>query len=283
MAKTVTAGKPLIVVVGVVAVVLMSSCGEAPVADAEPPVAATDRRLVANAMVLDDGSGPKLCLGGVMESYPPQCSGPPIDGWTWPDQGTEKRSGVTWGSFFVVGTYDRTRFAAEEVIDEKTAAASFPREPEPDFRSPCPEPPGGWRAPDPDRSTAEDQEKVFAMAQRLPGYAGAWLDDRGSRSNDPRTTVVNVQVTGDVDAAEAKLRGVWGGPLCVSLAKHTEKELTRVATEVMSRPGALHASPNRGVVELGMDYDDGTLQRELDERYGTGLVKVHSALRPYHR
>ncbi|CAA9332465.1 MAG: hypothetical protein AVDCRST_MAG61-2970 [uncultured Friedmanniella sp.] len=275
------ARKPLIVAGALVAVVLMCSCGRAPDPGPEPPVAATDRRLVARATVLDDGSGPKLCLGGVMESYPPQCSGPAIDGWTWPDHGTERHGGITWGSFFVVGTYDRARFTAERVIDEEKAAASFPREPEPDFTSPCSEPPGGWRAVDPERSTARDQERVFAAAQRLRGYAGAWLDDRGGRRQDPRTSVVNVQVTVDVDAAEAELREVWGGPLCVSRAEHTEKELARIAAEVMSRPGALHASHGRGAVDLGMDYDDGTLQRELDRRYGTGLVRVHSALQPY--
>ncbi len=273
--------KPLAVAVGVVAVLLMSSCGKAPDADPEPPVAAPDRRLVARATVLDDGSGPELCLGPVMESYPPQCGGLPIDGWTWPDHGTERHNGVTWGSFAVVGTYDGGRFATEEVIDDKKAAASFPRESEPNFNSPCPEPSGGWRAPDPDRSTVEDQEKVFAVAQRLPGYAGAWLDDRGRRSQDPLTTVVNVQVTGDVDAAEAKLREVWGGPLCVSQAEHTEKELAQITAEVMSRPGALHASHSRGVVYASVDYDDGTLQHELDQKYGTGLVEVHSALQPY--
>ena len=273
--------KPLVVAVGVVAVVLMPSCGRALDPGPEPPVAAPDRRLVARATVLDDGSGPELCLGPVLESYPPQCGGPPIDGWTWPDHGTETHSGVTWGAFAVVGTYDGERFTTEEVIDEKKAEASFPREPEPDFTSPCPEPSGGWRAPDPDRSTVEDQEKVFAVAQRLPGFAGAWLDDRGSRSQDPLTTVVNVQVTHAVAGAEAKLRQVWGGPLCVSVAEHTEKELAQITDEVMSRPGALHASHSRGVVYLGIDYDDGTLQQELDERYGTGLVRVHSALQPY--
>ena len=273
--------KPLFVAVGVVAVVLMFSCGRALETDPEPPVAAPDRRLVAHATVLDAGSGPKLCLGPVMESYPPQCGGPPIDGWTWPDRGTERHNGVTWGSFTVVGTYDRKRFTVQEVIDEKKAAASFPREPKPDLTSPCSEPPGGWRAPDPDRSTVEDQEKVFAVAQRLPGFAGAWLDDRGSRSQDPLTTVVNVQVTGDVDGAEAKLREAWGGPLCVSVAEHIEKEMAQITEEVMSRPGALHASHSRGVVYLGVDYDNGTLQRELEQKYGTGLVEVHSALQPY--
>jgi hypothetical protein len=239
------------------------------------------RRLVARATVLDDGSGPRLCLGAVLASYPPRCSGPPVDGWVWPEPGTERHEGVTWGSFAVVGTYDGVRFNAEKVLDEEEAAVFLPVEPGAELTSPCPEPPGGWGPTDPERSTAEDQASVIAVAQRLPGYAGVWLDDRGDASQDPRTTVVNVQVTGDVDTAEATLREVWGGPLCVSLAQHTEEELARITEEVRARRGALDAFFSRGVVELVVDYDDGTVQREFDHRYGSGLVRVQSALRPY--
>ena len=239
------------------------------------------QRLVARATVLDDGSGPRLCLGPVMASYPPRCSGPRIDGWAWPAPGTERHDGVTWGSFTVVGTYDGVRFRAEKVLDDEEAAASFPSAPGPDLSTPCPEPAGGWGAPDPGRSTAEDQARVINLAQRLPGYAGVWLDDRGDASQDPRTTVLNVQVTGDVDIAEAMLREAWGGPLCVSRAEHTEEELARITAEVMSRPGASTAWSARGHVELEVDYDDGTLQHEVDIRYGTGLVRVRSALKPY--
>lgn len=238
------------------------------------------QRLVARATVLDDGSGPRLCLGAVLQSYPPQGSGPPIDGWTWPDRVTERDRGVTWGSFTVVGTYDGVRFAAEEVIDDEEAGSLSP-EPLPDLTTPCPEPAGGWSAPDATRCTAEDRDRVLTLAQRLPDYAGAWLDDRGDHSQDPRTTVLNVQVTGDVDAAEVTLREVWGGPLCVSRAEHTERELARITAEVMSRAGASAAWSARGHVELEVDYDDGTLQHEVDLRYGTGLVRVRSALRPY--
>ncbi|QTV79535.1 hypothetical protein [Microbacterium sp. NIBRBAC000506063] len=52
-----------------------------------------------HATVLDDGSGPELCLGGVMESHPPQCGGPALTGWDWSDwEGHyEEASGVRWG------------------------------------------------------------------------------------------------------------------------------------------------------------------------------------------
>ncbi|WP_022892997.1 hypothetical protein [Agromyces subbeticus] len=62
-----------------------------------------------------DGSAPELCLGGVAESYPPQCSGPEIVGWEWSRaEGEETASGVTWGGYSVRGTWDGERFTLTE-------------------------------------------------------------------------------------------------------------------------------------------------------------------------
>ena len=53
----------------------------------------------------------QLCLGGVMESYPPQCSGPDIVGWDWAAvEHEESASGVTWGTYAVQGTWDGDTF-----------------------------------------------------------------------------------------------------------------------------------------------------------------------------
>jgi len=58
-----------------------------------------------------DGQAPVLCLGAVAESYPPQCGGPEIVGWDWEAVDLEESaSGVTWGTYAVVGTWDGTRF-----------------------------------------------------------------------------------------------------------------------------------------------------------------------------
>jgi hypothetical protein len=54
---------------------------------------------------------PQFCLGGVMESYPPQCSGPPIENWDWSlAPQSESASGVTWGAYAVTGTWDGAVF-----------------------------------------------------------------------------------------------------------------------------------------------------------------------------
>lgn len=64
------------------------------------------------ATVLEQDGVPMLCLGAVAESYPPQCSGPPIDGWDWAAvEGEETASGVTWGVYAVRGNWDGERLS----------------------------------------------------------------------------------------------------------------------------------------------------------------------------
>lgn len=51
--------------------------------------------------LVDDGNGLELCIGGVAESLPPQCTGPVVAGLD-PEGWTETQSGVTWGEREVV-------------------------------------------------------------------------------------------------------------------------------------------------------------------------------------
>jgi hypothetical protein len=58
-----------------------------------------------------EGQAPQLCLGAVAESYPPQCGGPEVLGWDWDAVDLEETaSGVTWGTYAAVGTWDGSRF-----------------------------------------------------------------------------------------------------------------------------------------------------------------------------
>ncbi|MHA7264617.1 hypothetical protein ACX80W_15615 [Arthrobacter sp. TMN-37] len=99
-----------------VALVLSGCAGNrpAPGAAAADPLARTtaSTELVGQGTVLQQDGGPaRLCLGGVMESYPPQCSGPEIRGWDWSAvEQWETASGVTWGTYAVFGTWDGRRF-----------------------------------------------------------------------------------------------------------------------------------------------------------------------------
>lgn len=231
----------------------------------------------------------ELCLGGVAESYPPQCGGPELVGFDWAEHegDFEEASGVRWGEFLVEGTYDGTRFTVSRVVPADEAPA--PPEPGDDdaFDTPCPEPDGGWRVLDEGRTTERTMERTFVAAEKLPGYADAWMDQsRNPRQddefamNDPEYVTINVRVTKDRAGAEAALREIWGGALCVSGAKHTDAELRRIQEEVNDLPGMTSSGSYNGVVQVQVEYDDGTLQEQVDAKYGTGLVVVSSALVP---
>jgi hypothetical protein len=243
--------------------------------------------------------GPELCLGALLLSLPPQGGGPPITNWDWSSvTGHETLRGTTWGSYVVVGTYDGHAFTL-------TRPPASPRRDDTDDLddldyppcTPCPEPDGGWRVLDPSLTTDRHMHKTLRKARRLPGYAGAWLDqsinpasrstdeDAADLMNDPEKLIINVTVTSDPVSAERKLRKTWGGALCVSLAQHTEDELeaTRDAifNNLVHTDNLLSLSARHDHVELEVIYDDGALQADLDQRYGPGLVTVTSALRPY--
>ncbi|WP_407360451.1 hypothetical protein [Microbacterium sp. LBN7] len=67
-------------------------------------------RVIGVGTVLDVAGDVQLCLGAIMESYPPQCSGVPIDGWSWDGlEGSETSGETTWGAYAVYATYDGTR------------------------------------------------------------------------------------------------------------------------------------------------------------------------------
>ncbi|WP_133058976.1 MULTISPECIES: hypothetical protein [unclassified Nocardioides] len=114
--------------------------------------------------VMDAGGSPELCLGPVAESYPPQCSGPPIDGWDWSDhkQMYESQGSVRWGQFMVSGTWDGTTFGFENAV------------PGPLY-DPMPTPEPTYPAPSVEHSRAE-LEQIAEEVGTLPGAQGAYAD-----------------------------------------------------------------------------------------------------------
>jgi hypothetical protein len=257
----------------------------------------TSPELIGSGLVLESpGHGPQFCLGAILLSLPPQGGGPEIPNWDWAAvTGHTRLNGTTWGSYTLVGTYDGRAFTMTRPPSSRAEPEALaPIDPDHDpLRTPCPVPLGGWRVLDPVRTTDESMERTLDAARGLAGYAGAWVDqsvnpaarrsdeDSALLMNDPEKLIINVAVTGDTAAAEAELREIWGGALCVSSARHTEGELRRVLDEVTGTPGALGAGCGHDRVDLEVIQDDGSLQRELDDRFGPGLVVVTSALRPY--
>ncbi|MBC9734574.1 hypothetical protein [Nocardioides marmotae] len=270
-----------------------TTAGSAPSSPADP--APTTRPTAVPALagevttrypvtVLDDGDGAELCLGGVATSLPPQCDGPPLVGWDWAEHAGayEEQSGVRWGAFAVRGTFDGTSFTPSEVVPgdawEPPAGADPAAEADRDFTPPCPAPPGGW-ANQGSPGAAGGRPAVFRAAQRLPRYNEAWVDSSSS------PVVVTVRLATDDPAeladAEATLRGVWDGPLCVvGGARHTERELRAVQDAVLDLPGMLSAGASEDRVRVDVVADDGTIQAWVDRAHGAGTVVVSSALVP---
>jgi hypothetical protein len=276
-------------------VLLAAGCG-----DGDEPVvagdgAATATRYTASATVLESpGHGPQLCLGGVMESYPPQCGGPDVVGWDWDDVDDEEAAdGTTWTSATVVGMWDGERLTLTEPPEPPEVGAGSG----PDLSTPCPEPPGGWAVVDPARTTMAAQEAALAHARAEPGFAGAWVDQSINPAsqggavdpeamNDPERLVLDLRFTGDLERHEAEVRALWGGALCITRADRSLDELLAIRDELQDElqgdAALLHAAVDEvhGVVEIGVVVTDSALQASLDERDGEGTVVVIGALRP---
>jgi hypothetical protein len=240
-----------------------ASSGAAPTPVPDGPV--TTHGLVT---VLDDGDGPELCLGAVAESYPPQCGGPKLDGFDFGDVGAETASGVTWGSYALVGTFDGTTFT---VTDATPAALYDPMaEPPVDGLDAACSVPGGSGV---GRTSPEDMDATLAAATALPGYATSWL------SGD----TINVAVTEDAAGAEATLRRTWDGGLCVTTVERTDADLTAINTELQAALGdqlLTSGSTAPDTLDAHVVFDDGSIQDWADATWGEGLVRVTSALVP---
>jgi hypothetical protein len=138
--------------------VVATDCADQPI-DADGPSAGSEpTRYEVDGTVLESPEhGPELCVGGIADSLPPQCSGPRIPNWEWDEvDGEESLRGTTWGEFHLVGTYDGHTFTALDVGPiEREPPSVDPVD------TPCPEPEGGWESPD--LSKARDPDLVALM------------------------------------------------------------------------------------------------------------------------
>ena len=272
-----------------VVLVLLGSCGDAGVPVTAGSGAAPDQRHTVSATVLESPQhGPQLCLGGVAESYPPQCSGPDVVGWRWDEvDGEEAAGGTTWGDFSVVGTWDGDQLTLTQPPGPPTPVDHV----EVDLSTPCPPPPGGWQVVD--ASGLGGQGAALEYAHDQPDFAGAWLDqsinpaaaeERPDESvmNDPARLVLNLRFTGDLPRHEAEIRSYWGGALCLTEADRTLRDLERIQQALQEEPDALSSDIDtvQGTVGLTVPAADPALQASLDRRYGEGTVVVTGRLRP---
>ena len=296
--------------VAVLAAFLLAACGsessggdpktgKAPAArPTEVPAAEGEVTTRYPVMVIDDGSGAELCLGGVATSLPPQCGGPPLPHWDWAalDGGFEEQSGTRWGEFVVIGAFDGSRSTPSEVVPAARRRPLPDPAEEDSFRrrhAPSPKAAGSSMPSDDDRDRDGPRVQRCEEPVRPTGDPGSTrsinpvADEEPSgieweiAMSDPSNTIVNVAVTDDLAGAEAAIRDVWGGPLCVSEAIHTDRELRR------ARGGVLRATRLLRRRCLGTTtssayvlHDDGSIQAWVDQEYGEGVVAVSSALVP---
>ena len=271
-----------VVIAVIVATYAFAGCGD----DATQVPAgrgADDTIYAVSTTVLESPDhGPQLCLGGVQESLPPQCSGPDIVNWNWEEAPSKETvNGVTWGDYIVAGTFDGERFTLTEPPQAPEAATQMSTM---DFTSPCPEPPGGWQVVDDSKATDDALNTTLQRVDTDPDFAGAWLDQSAAPgTNDPRRLVLNLRFTDDLERHEREVRATWGGALCITEAERSQAELASIQQALGGTEGLLSSSVEvvRNVLQVTVILDrDGKLQRELDERYGAGVVEVDSALKP---
>ena len=230
--------------------------------------------------------GPAICVGVMLTSLPPQCGDVPIANWDWAKvDGEERVGGTIWGEYHVIGTFDGTVFTLTD-----PPGPPVRQEPEdPDFTTPCKKP---LPQPDPSKTSQEDFDAAVSAAQRAPDFAAVWIDapvigsgDAGYQ--DTKNAVLNVGFTGNLEAHEAELREYWGGSLCVIKKDRTsaelrqiQNELHEVARDLGMKLLSVGAREHLGDVELTVVFGDEQDQAALDARYGKGLVKLISRLKP---
>lgn len=260
-------------------------------------------RFRVGATVLQNGAGdagrPALC-SAVATSLPPQCAGPPIEGWDWdaiPRESQERTSGVRWGEFVLVGRFDGTVFTLTEPAAPagSRSGPAVPSDPGDRFDTPCVEPSGGWVVLDRSRAGQRDLDRAVSAARALPGFAGVWIDHRGSppaveagRESDVSGVVLTVAVVGDEATAEQRVREVWSGSLCITRAARAYPDLQRVQTEVVEElegQGLISASLDETAARVEVVVRVATVEEQsrLDERYGAGVVQLSGAFWPLDR
>lgn len=156
---------------------LAAACGSEPTAHVADPgssgmptrIPAADGPVATRDLVtVMDTGAPELCLGAVAESYPPQCHGIPLRGWSWADQNGvfEHQGDIRWGLFAVTGTFDGTTFTVEHATP---AALYDPMAREPGLGD-CPEGNGADCMPPTGQALAQTQAELAA----LPGLLTSW-------------------------------------------------------------------------------------------------------------
>ncbi len=166
--------------------------------------------------LIDSGNGLELCLGGVAESLPPQCSGPVVVGLD-PAGWTETQSGITWGERTVVVEWPPRDDNTLTLVSDAEATRPEPFD-EFDFSTPPPDCAG--------IENSADAEVLSRFADANQDRTGTlWVVDNG------RIAVLPV-VSEHLDDVRAELAARIGADeeLCLIPVRYSAAEL-RAAQE----------------------------------------------------
>jgi hypothetical protein len=299
---------PPLIVLGVFAVVMpTAACSDdsTSVATDGPsttvPVAAppTGAYEAVTTILEDPGHGPQMCLGMVLDSYPPQCGGPDLVGFDWQQVSWhESANATTWADgVHVVGTWDGERLTLTEAPRE-ASGGEVPAAPEFDFTAPCDAPAGGWAVRDAAKISMTDSQAASDYANAQPDLAASWIDqsvnpaypgpgpmssDVAMKLNDPSLMVLVFAFTGDVDRHRSELEQRWGGMLCVTSRSVPRAELMalqqRISGDHDIRMLSSALDEINGRIQLTVVVADESTLALVRERYGD-LVDVTGALQP---
>lgn len=131
--------------------------------------AAPQGEVVGTGTVMDVDGSVEFCLGPIAESYPPQCAGIPLDGWSWDRvDGAESSDSIRWGAYALTGTYDGSVFT---VTGEPMLLALYdPVAPD--------DPTGGETGTATDAELLEIQEELPArLGEKTSTYLGSYPAD----------------------------------------------------------------------------------------------------------
>jgi hypothetical protein len=261
------------------------------------PVAPTKvgpQRYEIDARVEQDHThGPELCIyasAGAVTPDSSDCAGPAITNWDWAQAPPKTRTRDTIqsisGEYHLVGTYDGKAFT----LTQPPSPGHEPRPTVEDEPAPCPTPSGGWQSSNPARHGLTDFQALQGAAQGAPDFAGMWSSSTvgtGPSDDFQHNHVTVVAYTDNLAAHRAELAALWGGPVCVVQHTHTYAELQETMTRINNDPGQLGLqilgdSPDEvhNAVRLEVIAATDATQRAIDRRFGPGLVKVSSRMKP---
>jgi hypothetical protein len=238
---------------------------------------------VGSGTVLEPAADePQFCLGGVMDSLPPQCDGIPLKNWDWRAVDDEERAmGTRWGSYELTGIYDGSTFTVTGPVRPPQYS-----DPSPEITTPCSEPDEGWEP----GGTQHDVQAASHIARRAPDFAGLWVDHLGDSPDEFSPVILNVAFTGDTTRHEAELHQEWSGPLCVVRFERTLEELREIQSELHLVATKLDleilwsdANEYTNKVQIGVVVIHERTRSDLDSRYGKDTIEVFPALEPASR